>query len=1419
MKQYINVKRIVGSIAIFLLFLTGSVHAQFQTTRFDSGGSRPLDITMISSMVLQPAWLSNQTNSLTQSEGIEIIRPITTQEQLDGSGQLNWNNRMGGTRGLAGSETRNRPCAFNLAPLESRTSSAANGYYVGLVYADCDDDNSTFQSSASMLNIGTESCTSIEKAFLYWSGYDVASGIEGNTEVNYKTPYKGFATMRSYDGPGNVGNDIDNDKCLFKTPGGNYVSLTGTLVHKGGAYTYVADVTDLINSLENANGLYWVANVKSGVNTTSVSTGWSLVVIYSSASTPPRSVLLLDGDILGGNITVDLGNNKPAYDNSISYLGYIGIDSEDFASDLGCGRAAAENANIMIQSNNGAPTFVQQFLEQDPISFIDANTSSSNCTVCTEGFDGALSSTLTTYSALTGKNGNQLGRLPDTRYTIGYDAHHVRLPQGAVRQDATSVTFTLPSEQGGTYNARMAYLAIETLEPVLTIDKAIVPGLSSDLNNIDTNALENTEITYRIGVNNATSADLGGGTFTGTATVTDPLPVGLDIITEGGDYKIKYYYYHVENDGTQTPVNKINPNICWRVAVDADGRHTLTVENNEPLGENEGFYVDVFTRLKPYDSAAWAENCNRVIKNVAYLNYGSTNNPQSDACNPNVDLDASAAIDSNWDTNLRTLINVQIETGNSIVTDINADPRLTALGGGFAVYRCTGIELNGDCFGSIAGLPQLSGETYDGTPNQLFIAYKESAALVLGEDSWTCYRAFIVRPVPPSPAFTVEATKATVSCATGQGTNDDGVVRALVDTKQQNISFNYELRDINGNAIAGTGGSKTELNSNEAVEISSFSGLSAGTYYIYISGLDYDNIAASVERNGFISADGTLQPNFNAAANPAPVALLIAEPAALTAPVITANALERCLNNGDIITLTAAATGAGDISYVWTPADGVSGTGNNTLTQTPTQKGDLNFSVMAQNENGCKSETSATTTVKVGDVPVFNISGLESTFCSNAGTALASITPADPNVTYSWTSTVHGQNQGTSWNLATSGSANITVTGVDNSYTFCTRTAPTVPFNVEQEVMFGSPAITATPDKSAYDIGEQVMLTVNATGNVDPASLIYSWTADGSPIAAGGAALVIPALQQTTAFEVSVRNPAGVCAAAIAPYTLYVCQAKFTMSPAAAVKRCANNPDPLVFTATPDPKSPIDHYILILYNESGEEYRESNSIGIFNLEPSVLNSAGRNGRVSITAVPVCNPDRQETQSVDVMIYDEVRIADMLVNGNSTNAAEIQIGEALGIEIIPAGTGNLSDFLYIINNDIWTLGNVYIDYPLNDKTYEVVLTNHDRICSDTRLVNVTVKPLPNAVLSFENANFDRYIANNMDKTLVIAVVGKWQLYNRYGQEEFSASSTADEPTVSWFGQDKNDKQLPAGTYFYVYTTPKGDVKRGTVEIVK
>ncbi len=553
------------------------------------GYSGNYDVKMVSAPGLQPAWIS-ATSPMT-------VVSIMTNEEMFAAGDDNaLNNRFDW-------KFTGKAAQAALAP------AGATG--ISQVYADCDDDMSTFQSSAAFLDFGNNmGCTTVKAAYLYWTG------TKGNETY---APYPGTTTMKSYAG-GAVGNMTDFNKVKFMAPGMNgYVDITAdrNVTPSGDSYVCMADVTKYVEN--RTGGVYWVANLKSGAEKGSggARAGWSLIVIYSYPNCPQRVIKFWDqnGNTNGaGNGTTINFNFKdgevPASGNSVSYLGFIGLDGEDTAPlimdniDLegtetqeqitAKSKVVAEKNKVVFNGGNGNKDIQPFITDQAPVHACNEKA------VCGDAiYSGFVSSQITTYDPENGLNGNQITRLPNNIITLGYDAHHVKLPTGSMAGGAKSASAKMPDEQNGNYMLVMAYMAIETQQAILLLDKK----------SVETSTKPDGEVTYELMVKN-----IGTKASIGSSTILDTLDKTLDFVTGS----VKFF----DKNGAEISTGTFNV-----INQGADENEVLTftvpsIAAGDGTNANDWITIQFKAKVKGLDRTdIWAYGCNRQVKNKAVVIY------------------------------------------------------------------------------------------------------------------------------------------------------------------------------------------------------------------------------------------------------------------------------------------------------------------------------------------------------------------------------------------------------------------------------------------------------------------------------------------------------------------------------------------------------------------------------------------------------------------------------------------------------------------------------------------------------------------------------------------------------------------------------------------------------------------------------
>ena len=159
-------------------------------------------------------------------------------------------------------------------------------------YIDIDSDESTFSSSSAQLNLSNLATKKVVYAGLYWSAiYKYDSGIR-DKKWNYI----------AVDDKRTAVNEIK-----LKLPGkSDYIEVVGEVLFDGlevknfkesAPYASYADVTRYIQSLENPNGDYTVANIKAtqGMISGGVAAGWTLFIVYEDTTETEKFITSFDG--------------------------------------------------------------------------------------------------------------------------------------------------------------------------------------------------------------------------------------------------------------------------------------------------------------------------------------------------------------------------------------------------------------------------------------------------------------------------------------------------------------------------------------------------------------------------------------------------------------------------------------------------------------------------------------------------------------------------------------------------------------------------------------------------------------------------------------------------------------------------------------------------------------------------------------------------------------------------------------------------------------------------------------------------------------------------------------------------------------------------------------------------------------------
>ena len=639
---------------VFSLFIVAPLLAQvnipFKERKKWDG---PLDIKMIAAPNLQGAYVHAGTgNVLIADSLVRYSTMLMSGTLLDKNNQYKGGSPFNSVSGVPQTafacKDVNAACMSGFDPPTAKASCPGGLQYqnpatqtvlVSMTYADYDDDLSTYSSSMAFLDISK--CSTVESAYLYWSGD--FQGSAPDIILNKSTGGKASSTgpPQSYNGNGDVFNISATspfNKVKLKVPGGTYQDVTATTVYtknstyaKGptNSYVCVADVTTLVNG--SSGGQFWVANIQSYPNEGDggSTSGWTLVVVFSSPLSPPRAISLWDGMIsIGGDsdptnstdITLT-GLQAPATSDFRSYVGFAALDGENTAAELlAKSNATPEGIDFTTNGTNPKQSTINPFCDGSQPQYKRwtkkgypgdnaGNDLMNTCkmpnfdpgqwvSVC----DGVSSSHITSYSDVNKLNGNEIVRLPSNPNTLGYDSHHFILPDGAVATNATQATLTVNSgPQGGT-TPFMAYIAIERLQPKLVLTK------KADKDQTTTGVSRS----YTLKIVNAGNEDSFGG---------DVLLDTLDLVTK---YKANSTTSTKYVSGTVSTGGIAEPTITSTSKGQALSFSIPVIKKKDSLEIT--FSVDVLPVTDAVAGPLYTNQCKRTILNTAWITYRKNTN-------------------------------------------------------------------------------------------------------------------------------------------------------------------------------------------------------------------------------------------------------------------------------------------------------------------------------------------------------------------------------------------------------------------------------------------------------------------------------------------------------------------------------------------------------------------------------------------------------------------------------------------------------------------------------------------------------------------------------------------------------------------------------------------------------------------------
>lgn len=363
-----------------------------------------------------------------------------------------------------------------------RTTNGISGFPLGngnlyMDYIDIDNDNTTFSSSKSSLNLPP--CSYVTYAGLYWSAI---------------YPYE------TWDNETPRANDFNNIK--FKLPGQGYQDITGEIIYDNGVttqkpYLCYKDITSNLSALSNPNGDYYAANIKATLgidanNGVGGTAGWVLVIIYENETESSKNISIFDGFT-----TVD-----GVHDTEISLSGFSTIPSGPVRAKVLTasleGDTFITGDNFQIKNNVG--------------NYVNLSTSTINQT------NNFFNSSITQYDNYV------TSRTPKGENTLGFDVDLFELDNGSnsiITNNQTSVDARFTTT-GDSYWPFLTAIAIEINEPEIQLVETTDDNSG---NNLQFVSLGN-DVWYNISFQSTGSDDATN------TVITKKLPNNINLIPE-----------------------------------------------------------------------------------------------------------------------------------------------------------------------------------------------------------------------------------------------------------------------------------------------------------------------------------------------------------------------------------------------------------------------------------------------------------------------------------------------------------------------------------------------------------------------------------------------------------------------------------------------------------------------------------------------------------------------------------------------------------------------------------------------------------------------------------------------------------------------------------------------------------------------
>jgi len=263
----------------------------------------------------------------------------------------------------------------------------ANNANTQTIFWDVDNDNTTFNSSSSELNIANDA--TIKKAYLYWQGLATSDEIEEASSIKLKAPSGSYVSLQAQ--PQNI----------------NWSQY-------GSHYPYQASVE--VTEYMNGSGTYTVADLTtrqeqfSGLGTYGA---WSIVVVYENEDDTMKNISIYDG-----YQAIDESNEQ-----SITLSGFLTPTS------------GVVNSRFLVFAGEGDVDIAGDYIEMDGTKLRKNAQDNGN---------NAFNASIT-------QNGSYVtSRTPSCQNNMGIDIHTYNVGtngQGIIGNNQSSTTIKLGSSQ------------------------------------------------------------------------------------------------------------------------------------------------------------------------------------------------------------------------------------------------------------------------------------------------------------------------------------------------------------------------------------------------------------------------------------------------------------------------------------------------------------------------------------------------------------------------------------------------------------------------------------------------------------------------------------------------------------------------------------------------------------------------------------------------------------------------------------------------------------------------------------------------------------------------------------------------------------------------------------------------------------